>query len=408
MSAAILAGLTARAQVPVDVPEPSLEQRGDPFTMILQSETGESLLRQQLADPERRRRLIEDRLLSERAANPDLDRALGISTTVAEQLLSLLVDQQLARDLRDLQLRSNEIVESPSESLQHAARDYDANLLEISRLIGAGRLETYLDYLPTRSARAELAAFQTALPATAKLTDQQRDALIRVVTAVEPLRRKARFRDLETRPQQTTPEMARGEEKRRQMLFSIASNERSARVIEDLDLEVVQRIRQFLSPEQTLVYMRRQMRDVATLRGVADLQRRTLERQGNPVTDSELAAQLTTLSRDLQITLELRIDGRELIKRLTSTSGAAVAVDGPDGLLIDVQPSLLTADGKLLLVELSFYERARDNRRLIGQISSYGFITERGQRAGPPASNRQLLRGRKAHVLECSVTANYL
>lgn len=366
---------------------------GEPNIMILQNENPLSGLREQVADPEQRRQAIAVRAAAQRLTRPDFARVLGIDAELAERLLALLGEQELDRQLR---------AESPGRGgsavmLEDEIQEYDAQMSQIAALIGEARLDAYLEYENTLGARLQVYRFNRSLPPASRLTDAQQDTLVALVAEAEPRRMQWWIQAGNDSP----PPSGRPRDAQREaLLYNIRSSELMARNMAMVDRELVTRLQQFLTPEQTRAYAAQQAAQVSALRARAQQQRRKAGLGPNELIEPGDFAPAPAAPANVRLELMLRTGGQQLTQTVISARGAPVSATGPDGLRVELQPAQLAAS-KALQVELKFYEAGRAAPRLIGRSTSYALIANPQP---PEPINTTLLRGRRARVLEWSVT----
>jgi hypothetical protein len=168
--------------------------------------------------------------------------------------------------------------------------------------------------------------------------------------------------------------------------------------------DLLQRVAPILTREQAAVYAKQLAQQLTSLRDQTRRMRRALGIAAEQVL--EPAASTPQLPAITQLELRVRINGTEVTRTVTSKHGAAVTLDGPEGLLVESQPSLSEPD--ISVVELKFYEADSAGQRLVGQSSNIGVmgIQQPTAQAGIRA-NRLLLRGRRAYLVDWNVTVNY-
>jgi len=394
---------------------------GDSGEPAMQFDAQRAQLREQLADPKQRAAIVKERLLQQRASNPDLARVLRIDAGTEAQLLALLVDQALANELRDGPL-STTYTGSFTDVLQQEAEDYNQQIGEITKLLGPQRVDAYLDYDRTRTARNRVEDFAAALADPYRLTNEQKDALVALFTAEEA--RQIRGSWLGMGAGRILRDMSSTQRsvdaiQRRSLLLQIYIDEQMIRQTETADREMLERLPQVLSPEQTRAFGARQARQLAELRARTDVLRRDAGVGANELLAPE---ESPPLNANLRLQINLNVNGTAS-NRTVTTRGTAVGFAGPEGLWVEVEPTLLDAEN--LSVELRFYESARGGRRLVGRIGTRPTLANApsptAQSAdGPLASvraaggfrgfksTRSVLHGRKAFLLELGVTASYL
>ena len=370
-------------------------------------------LREQLADPKQRELLLKERLVQQRLYNPDLARVLRIDAGIETKLFALLVDQSLAADLRDSPFGS-----PGADVMQQEAENYDQQIGEITKLIGAARLDAYLDYDRTRAERHRVEAFAASLAEPDRLSAERKEALVALFAEEEARQlRESRlgigagqvFRSLPT--SLSSPE----ERQRRGLLLQIYLNEQSIRQMEAADREMLERLPQVLSPAQVRAYSEQQAAQLASLRARNEQLRREV---GAEATEFSPAEEFAAQSADLRLQINLTINGKAS-STTSTTRGAAVSFAAPEGLWVEAEPTLL--DSNNLSLELRFYESAPGGRRLVGRTMNRPSLTNVPAAAASGGngyatfnafngfnSMKVVLRGRKAYLLELGVTATYL
>lgn len=139
-----------------------------------------------LRDPEYREAMrMQHRMMLART-HPDLARELGFSTDEADQLLSLLAEQQL-RGMENM--GPGWMGESPDpaaiEELQRKAQQqHQANEMEIAALLGDARLQQWKDYQATMGVRHQVAQLGSTLAGKgAPLQEDQSRSLLKALAA---------------------------------------------------------------------------------------------------------------------------------------------------------------------------------------------------------------------------------
>jgi hypothetical protein len=334
-------------------------------------------LREALANPQQRPQLIAQRTQEQRQFNADLARAVGLDAGTYEKLLAMLVDETFANQLRSRP-------ESPEAALEQDTRLYDEHVLDVAKIIGAERIEAYVDFNSTLGGRIQAEQFDALLPATAKLSVAQKQVLAPLLTD----RVSAPSLSIGNAFERVKTAAAGSDEKRFLQLNDIVTQEETARIQEAANREQLQRVAAVLTAEQAKIFEQR-LRDAA---GVS------LEELPNPSIDAVPPQVLQAAAR---LELKLSINGTEVTQTLT-TRGDAATVNGPEGLLIEVRPSQVGPLG--LGIALKFYDPTSNGRRLIGASWTSKSI-DSGQQPNPV---RAVLHGRKAYVLSWDATAAYL
>jgi hypothetical protein len=384
-----------------------------PEGLLQQLEDRQQKLRQQLAEPDQRSQFIAERMQQERRSNPDLARVLQIDAPTEQQLLTLLVERQLASDLRDgpygrpLRRAGTDTAMTDFDALQQQAHEYDQHMRSLGKLLSAAQVDTYLEYLRTRPARVRAEQFNETLPPPIKLSNAQKDALVFVfadpqqrrwdqLTLNSPMLRRA-----VDAGDATPTQLSRGSR-----IFNVSLQERMAQRLEVENRELLPRLATILSPAQVKLYAQQRTQQVNSLRDQSRRMRRELA-LGPAELVGSLEATPRILTATTQLEIRLRINGTATHETLISTGGATVTLDGPEGLLVEAQPSL-TADDTLA-VELRFYEPGSSRRVLIGRetrTTSIGRAQELFVGSGL-RTRRSLLLGRQAYLLDWSVIAQY-
>ena len=118
--------------------------------------------------------------------NADIGEKLGLSKEDTSRLLNLLVDQQLALMERGRQERGSNL--TPEQRAAGLNEQQQKNLAEVSALIGADKMDSYLAYQESLPARQEVDMLANQLAAgDAGLSKEQRD---RLVTALAEERKR--------------------------------------------------------------------------------------------------------------------------------------------------------------------------------------------------------------------------
>ena len=366
-------------------------------------------LREQLANPKQRAALLNERLQQQRAANPDLARVLRIDAATETKLLALLVDHSLTNALRESSPNAGD-GGSVVDLMQQDVVTYDQQIGEITKLLGPQRLDTYLDYDLTRAARQRVEEFAASLTDPNRLKNQQKDALVDLLAEEDArLARGSRLgigangvlADV-TAAGRSSPQ----ERERRLLLLRIYVNEQMLRQAEAADRQMLERLPQVLSPEQTRAYGSLRAQQRAELRMRTDALRRDAGVESNDLVPADAPR---GLDAELRLQIDVSINGNALTRTMT-TRGETVSFTGPEGLWVEAEPTLLDAD--VLSVELRFYESAAKGLRLVGRsLVRRNISNAQSEAAGGFrgfGSMRTVLRGRKALLLDCGVTASYL
>jgi hypothetical protein len=370
---------SSTAEQPNVVVLQSLES-SDPTGPAVQFDDYRAKLREQLADPKQREALIKERLLQQRASNPDLGRVLRIDAATETKLLSLLVDQSLANELNASPF-SQSFSGSVSDVMQQQADSYNQQISDIIGLIGRQRLDAYLDYQRTLAARNQVEDFAAVLAEPLRLSNEQKDGLVTLLAEEEGRRQRGSRVGvgaggiLREQPLSRTPE----DRKLRALKLQIYLNEQRIRQTDTADRELVERLPRVLSPEQTQIFAERRARQLAELRARTEVLRREAGVGANELLPTEAAA--PALNANLRLQIDLKINGKALNKWVT-TRGAAVGFAGPEGLAVEIEPTLIDTD--TLSAEVRFYESAPGKRRLVGSVGS---ALVRPTLEGAPASN---------------------
>jgi hypothetical protein len=387
-------------------------------------EEDQERLRQQQADPVLRQRDFDARLQALRNGSPDFARVLGIDADTAETLLKLLVDEEIAKQFAPnpftgLGPRSLAVMAAQSTArIQREALEYDRQLQAISQIIGATRLDAYLDYTATRTARQQVDQFNRTLPYEMQLSDQQKDTLVSAFAEdAEQRSRRALTRppmfSLLAGSRVGSGPLATGDFERRLQIYNLQSEELRLRATEAENRQLLARLAQLLNAEQLERYTQLQEQRLAPVRSRFAQLRTELgigAEEELPPNAPELQLETKDSSGNTELKVRVRINGKEVTKTLKSRGGRSVSFTGPEALTVEVQPALTRPN--TLKVEIKFYESVRGTRRLIGESSSYQLFG--AAPTGPvaalngPAGSQSLLRGRKAYLYDWHVSARRL
>jgi hypothetical protein len=383
---------------------PGLVQ-GDSEAISQQYEERQQRLRAQLADPKQREQVVAERSQQQRLINPEIGRALRLDAAGEAKLLALLVDQQLANELRPSPFRRDSRDLGSTDWLEQEAANYDQRLRDITRIIGAARLDDFLEYEKTRMARIRLQGFNSSLPEPLKLSNEQKDALVPLLAEQEQRRFSRPGRGINPFGSGSAVDFSPEAMNRRSQLASIMLTEQMLRSMETANREFAERLPQLLTPEQVSAFMQRETQPIESLRARVEQMRRDAGVGENEDLESDEAA--PTLATNLRLELKVRINDTEITKTLNSVRGGVVSFTGPAGLVVEAQPIQTGRDH--VLVDLRFYESVRGKRRMVGQSRASAFITnpkEPGAYAGiGGSSGKSLVLGRQAYVVESSVSA---
>jgi hypothetical protein len=370
-------------------------------------------LQRRLADPQQRAKVRGERIQQVRANLPDLSRIAQLDTDSEAKLFGLLADQQLALEMRPNGFAALEPVFTDEPRISADALEHTLLMRDISQELGTKVLDAYLDYLPTARYRIEVEKLQAALPAAAKLGLQQKDGLTTALLAAE-----------EERYERTMLQMPHGfgrddfglagrltaaEFERRSRIQTIVANEAIAVVRREEHRELLARVASLLRPEQLQVLATQLQRDVDSL--LRWTRQRRHELGIDPQAQLEAPTPRTppppALERTVRLMLTLHINGKNFTKTITSTRGAAVSFDGPEGLWLQTRPYLITADA--LRVDIRVFEPVEGGRRMIGRTcGSTELVDPSRQSAVGSSTSRTILFGRKGYDVTWSITASYL
>jgi hypothetical protein len=188
-------------------------------------------------------------------------------------------------------------------------------------------------------------------------------------------------------------------------LMQIMVQEQTLKNMEAASRAMRERMSPILTAEQQRTYDDQQAQQAAQIRANVEQLRRDAG-----VGSNELAGMDPSVPppANLRLQFDLSINGIELIRTLTSTRGAAVRFDGPNGLSIEALPVLVGVDE--VSIELKLYEPGSSGRRLVGRTQSQATLTnpKLTSPSGGSSSSQSLLRGRRAYNVGLSVTATYL
>ncbi|NJO13590.1 MAG: hypothetical protein HC872_09115 [Gammaproteobacteria bacterium] len=180
-------------------------------------------------------------------------------------MLALLVDHAIEQELDNRAFtafrrgRRGDVMAAMDESSKAQAQAHTRRMQEISKAIGAGRLDAFLDYRRSLPGRISVDIFDKSLPADNKLTADQKEAMALLVA--QDFQRQARgfrFGGL-SRINSLHAEMATVEQRNRSMqLHSLAMNERSLEEMANAQREMQEQLTSVLTPEQSEVYAKQQ------------------------------------------------------------------------------------------------------------------------------------------------------
>jgi hypothetical protein len=342
------------------------------------------LLQQALGDPEQRAALRADQIRQARVERPEIARVLNLAPVTEAQLFSLLGDRRLAVELRaDLRERARTAPNTGFNPTLADAQEYTRHIREIGQLLGAHRLDAYLDYEQTLRHRYMVERLDAALPITAKLTSEQKDALVRVLHND----RLGRDDRLLIPPPLYASSTALGltpqQRQRRFALRDFLNGATYAQRWADQQHEFVELARPLLLREQAAVFAAQ--RQALAEGTTADLEE---ERQNLGIALDELLPPqpqdtvALELTGTLELRLELDVNGTRLQQMLRGVRGSTVWFEAPAGLQVRARPYLSASE--LLVLELCFFESRDNTRHLVGRSRIDGGIG----RPGHPASHR--------------------
>jgi hypothetical protein len=381
-------------------------------------EAQQQALREQLADPEQRQQLLAERIERLRASSPDLGRVLRIDTSTEERLLVLLVNQELSDEFRpnpfaDIRPRTLQaMAASSATSVAREAALYDQHMLQIGKLIGARRLDRYVDYVRTRNTRLQIERLDARLPFAIKLSAAQKDAAVPIF-AVDAIRR-AQLSVPSVSPMATilganrpVPPPADDSNQRIQ-LYNLHNAERQVWITESANQALLRELSKVLTAEQVQAYSQQQAEDLQQLRS----REQSLRHDSGLDAEEHLQgyggkpAPAVFITGNVKLKIRVRVNGNEVTKVATSKRARAVTFSGPAGLWVSAQPALIGSS--TLKIELELYEKVGGARRLLGASSSYQIfgMPERDGSVMNGGGAQSLLRGRKAYLLDWSASAS--
>jgi hypothetical protein len=138
------------------------EQFNQQFNQQLRQ--SQAKLREQLADPKQRAQVMSERIEQQRYSLRDLSALLRLDSRTEDKLLALLADQQLSLELqpRSLGMVAPSIERNdgkPYNPTRDEAARYTQRMNEISKVIGATRLDGYVDYQRKLGSRTYVSKF---------------------------------------------------------------------------------------------------------------------------------------------------------------------------------------------------------------------------------------------------------
>jgi hypothetical protein len=268
--------------------------------------------------------------------------------------------------------------------------------------VGAQKLDAYVDYIATVQRRQGVEHLDATLPAVAKLSFEQKDALVALMYQ-DGLRGGEEISL--THPLQFAPNVTDtpAERRRRAALQTAAMNEASKLSWESYLLAFVEKTRSILTPEQVEVFAAQQQAAVDSSRAVREQERRRLGLTLDaPLPQPEPAPVLTG---NVQLTLDLEVNATRVIQKVRSVRGASIWLEGPEGLQIRVRPALV--DRNVLDLELRFYETRNKTRWLVGFSSMNAQLTRTGAPTSQSGHTSTVLQGRKGYALAWTYSATY-
>ena len=367
-------------------------------------------LRKQLADPKQRVQLVAERIEQQRSLHPDLAAVLRLDSRTEDKLFALLADQQLSQELQPRRFGVFEPPAEPSDGkpynpMRAEAVRYTQQMNEIAKVLGAVRLDDYVDYQRKLSARSNVARFEAVLPTNGKLTLDQRNALTDLFddqinrSILAPRGNFARFSfDLKMTPE---------ERERRSRVVNIVTNEQFAALAEAANRELIDRATAVLTPEQTTALADWKQQEQDRQRAWALAQRKALgvgpdEKLEDPA-DEVLPS--PPISKNLLLTIDLTVNDTQVVRKLMSVRGNTVTFEGPEGLVAEVRPYM---DQDRFSAELKLYEKVRGGRRLVGGMSGSAQLIEKGKPSLYGGSGGTMAQGRKGYAINWSVSGTYL
>jgi hypothetical protein len=286
--------------------------------------------------------------------------------------------------------------------LSLAAAEHTQRMREIGAIVGPHKLDTYADYIATVQRRRAVEHLDATLPALAKLSFEQKDALVALMYQDGSRRgeRVSLTHPLQFAPNPTdTP----AERRRRAALQTAAMNEASKLSYESYLLAFVEKTRSILTPEQVEVFATQQRAAVDSSRAAREEARRALGLTLDaPLPQPEPAPVLTG---NVQLTLDLEVNSTRMIQKVRSVRGAIVWFEGPEGLQVRVRPALV--DGDVLNLELRFYETRNKTRWLVGFTSMDAQLTRTRAPTSQSGHTSTVFQGRKGYALGWTCSATY-
>ncbi|NJO12590.1 MAG: hypothetical protein HC872_03035, partial [Gammaproteobacteria bacterium] len=252
--------------------------------------------------PQQRAQLRAERADHERANRPDLARVLDLDARTEERLFNLLADHLLALQLQDeVSFRALFVLEPGSNGLVQRAQQYTQRMREIGRILGAQKLDAYAGYMQTLPLRHQLRNIDSMLPAHAKLTTAQGEALL------------ALFQELDQRagaPVATQYyEATSAVEESQRLEAALLRQER-------IHLEMVARMKPLLTPQQAPVFAEQERVVGNQLREAREGERRGRKADANESLPSTEPPPL--LTDKVRLRIEIDVNGKQRVATLAN------------------------------------------------------------------------------------------
>lgn len=332
-------------------------------------------------DPQQRAQVRAEQREQILISHQGIGELLQLDAATENKLVELLADLQ-TDDLEHFYVsaaaRSSQ--GNPWEPLMERAKRETAKVQALRDLLGQEKLERYQTFAGYVNERNQVAKLDERLSTPHKLSVAQKERLVELYR--EQARSEIDRSRLSRHPHSPFGPSTRtmpspGELQRRSQLMTIAANEENWRRAPKADEQMRKRAAAFLTPAQlsTLAQMQAEKADqqrqwIENARIQAGLNREI------PEQSEEAAPQVPPLlDGEIKVAVKLTVNGGEATHFThTGRNGEAVTFRCPEGLFVEVRPTVYVNDA--FDVRVSYYEEtSKGERRRIGEGGQMGTIT---------------------------------
>jgi hypothetical protein len=353
-------------------------------------------MRKRLADPQERKRVWAEQRAGIPEQYPDLAHVLLLDATKEAALIDLLTDQQMQNLDRFYELQSAKptTVTDSRDSLQSLADEETRKITQLRELLGPEGHERYRQYMKTWSARREAVYFEARLDPAYKLSEDQKTRLIELL-------HEHREAELNLMSRRSFPPTFGPSSEAELQKHQVQMNEDTLRQMVQSSQELLKKLPALLTPQQLEAYEKMEARKldaqrkhVQQMRISAGLSPEIPDRAESPST-AEPAPCRPVVGR-IQFVMRVNVNQSEPVEISRELkNGEVTSFEGPEGLWLEAKPTLYE-DG-WLDVELAYYERGPDERRVLLSKSQMGTRTRPGK--GPAGGGGSTLVGSKGYAV---------